>query len=999
MHLPFIRRRRAVPSRATSPARRPVLFAALIPLLTGTVHAATISGRITNQATGDLLPGAIVHVEGTALSTVAERGGTYALEVPAGARTLIVNYAGLDAARVPLTVAAAALVRDIELTSGIYKLDAFSVSGVREGSALAIQTQRLSENPKWVAATDTFGNPAANPGELIQRLPGISTDIVGSEVRTLYVRGMGPGFSSLMVDGDRVATSSGTSGSRDYQIEQMGTGNLEQVELIKAPQPEQDANAVAGFVNLVSRRAFDAPGRRLTLTGGVMWRQRSFDATPFKDRADDLDILSLAYSDVFNAFGGRKNLGIALNVNRRVSATTQDEIGPGGVLYNFAQTYLNPTSANPLTRLFGTGDFGYKARAHNAGLSLDYKLGPDAFVYLKLSFNTNDQYQVYYRPGIGNPATTAANFAPGSTYEHSFVLPHAGSIAISESTPAFTKNSRNYGLSGGTEFKLFQRSATVALRASYSHADISYPGWVRAQARTPATAAAGIGFEIDRRGQNPWYPIFRQTHGPSISDPASYNVTSFQKQSYKAGNDLYGLRADFTKRFDTARPLVVKAGVKWADDTRNPWTDLGVYTFVGADGLAGSGDESMQPYADLIYKQGDGRYGPFPFMSAPQSSIPAAYLKQTAADAYTSYTGSMAGRVKFNEEITAAYAQASTKLGRLRILGGVRIEQTETEGRSWVRNTTATWGGNNVGGTSLDPAVVAANRGRAQRSFARPITAEGSYRNVFPGLHFVFHATDSLLLRASYNRAISRPPIASIIPTLTENLDGLTVSMGNPDLKPYLGDNFELSAEKYFEPVGLFSVGAFQKNISDYFRTFASTVPPEGIDGQGQYAGYTLSTARNIGSARIRGFELSYQQQFSFLPGVWKGLGAYANFTYLEAEGDFGTAATTSKLGNLAPRSGNAGFNFRGRGLDLRVLSNWTAGKYKSTLAPIEVYAEERLTFDVKVQYAINRRYSVFFDCVNLTDEAPRTDVTLNGLKFFRTNQGVSFAAGVRGQF
>lgn len=166
-------------------------------------------------------------------------------------------------------------------------------------------------------------------------------------------------------------------------------------------------------------------------------------------------------------------------------------MGPGGVLYNFAQTYLNPTSANPLTRLFGTGDFGYKAVARNAGLNLDYKLSPDAYAYLRLSFNTNDQYQQYYRPGIGNPAATAANFAPGSTYDFSTLLPHAASIAISEATPAFTKNSRNYALSSGTEFKLFNRSATLALRGSYSHADISYPGWIRAQARTPPPRPPG----------------------------------------------------------------------------------------------------------------------------------------------------------------------------------------------------------------------------------------------------------------------------------------------------------------------------------------------------------------------------------------------------------------------------------------------------------------------------------------------------------------------------
>jgi len=974
----------------------PALLAwCVAPLLAQAGRTGTVSGSVSNQATGDLLPGAQIVVEGTGITATAERGGTYRLAVPEGSQTLVVSFSGLDTQRVPVTVTAGqTAVREIKLTSGVYRMDAFSVSGVREGSALAIQAQRLSENPKWVAATDTFGNPAANPGELIQRLPGISTDVVGSEVRTLYVRGMGPGFSSLMVDGERIATSTGTSASRDYQIEQLGTGNLESVELIKAPQPEQDANAVAGFVNLVSRRAFDVPGRRITVTGGVLWRMRNTDTSPFEDKADNLDLLSLAYSDVFSVFGGNRNLGIAFNFNRRVSATTQDEAGPGGVLYNFGQTYLNPNSANPLTRIFGSGDIGYKARAHNAGLSVDYKLSPDAYTFFKFSFNTNDQYQQYYRPGIGNPAATAANFTPDSTYDHSFLLPHAASVAISESTPAFTKNSRNFALSGGTEFKLFQRSTTVSLRASYSHADISYPGWIRAQARTPG----GIGFEIDRRGQESWYPIFRQTAGPSIYDAASYNMSTMQKQSYKSGNDLYGLRFDVTRKFDAPVPTSVKFGAKWADDTRNPFTDVGYYTWVGADGVPNSADDAMTPYADLNYKQSEDRYGPFPFMTNPEGA-PTAYWKQTAANAYDTFANSQVSRAKFTETITAAYIQGSVKLGRLRILGGVRVEDTDTEGRAWARNTTASWGGNSVGGASLDPATVAANVGRAQRSFVRRNTSDGQYRNVFPGLHFVYEPAQSLLVRASYNRAISRPPVANLIPTLTENTENNSISVGNLDMKPYVTDNFEVSVERYFEPVGLLSAGMFLKEISNYFRTFSTTVPAAGLDGNGQYAGYTLSTTQNIGGARIRGIEVSYQQQFSFLPGVFKGLGAFANFTYLEAVGDFGGTVSTSRLGNLSPRSGNGGINFRYRGFDARFLSNWTDQKYKSTVSGIDVYNEERLMFDVKLQYTINRRYDVFLDVNNITDAPPRTDVSLNGLKFFKTNQGVGFVAGVRGRF
>lgn len=968
-----------------------VLFAVVSFAQTG-----QISGRVSNLATGDLLSGAMVQVEGTNNSTISEHGGVFALSAPAGPQTLVVTYAGLDTQRVAVNFAAGqTVVRDVQLTSKIYTLDKFSVAGVREGNARAIQVQRQSDNPKWVAATDTFGNPASNPGELIQRLPGISTDVVGSEVRTLYIRGMGPGFSSLMVDGDRVATSAGTSGTRDYQIEQMGTANLESVELVKAPQPEQDANAVAGFVNLVARRAFDVPGRRITVMGGTMWRKRGFDGSPFKDNADNLDLFNFTYSDVFGVFGGSKNLGIAFNASRRVSATTQDEIGPGGVLYNFAQTYLNPNTANPLTRLFGTGDFGYAAKARNAGLSVDYKINQDAFAFVKFAYNTNDQYQVYYRPGVGNPAATAANFAAGSTYEHSILLPTTASVGIVESTPAFTKNSTNFTLTGGTEFKFFQRTATLGVRGSYSHANISYPGWIRAQART---TGPGIGFEIDRRGQDPWYPIFRQTAGPSLFEAASYNMSTMQKQSYKAGNDLYGARVDLKKNFEAKYPVIFKTGLKYADDTRNPQTDFSMFTWTGADGIVNSADDALTPYAGLRYRQGDGLYGPFPFMTDPEGA-PAAYWKQTAADAYTSYATSNAGDSKFTETITAAYAQASVKFGPLRVLGGVRMEETKTKGTAWVRNTTASWGGSSVGGASFDPTVVANNVARSQRSFVRRNTATGNYRDLFPGLHFVYEPLAGLLMRASYNRAISRPAVASLLPTVTENAENNTISMGNPDLKPYHTDNFEVSVEKYFEPVGLFSVGAFLKQISDYSRSFASAVPATGIDGGGLYAGYTLTTTLNVGDARVRGIEASYQAQFSFLPGIWKGLGAFANYTYLESKGNFGGLTTTTQLANLAPRSGNGGLNFRYRGFDLRFMGNWTAQKYKSTVTGIDVYNEERLMFDVKLQYSINRRYDVFLDATNITDEAPRTDVSLNGLKFFKTNQGVGFVAGVRGKF
>ncbi|MBI4626522.1 MAG: TonB-dependent receptor [Verrucomicrobia bacterium] len=961
--------------------------------------AGLVLGQVSNQATGDLLPGAVVQVEGTNISTVTERGGVYNLSLPPGTYTLLVSFAGLDQARTPVAVAAGAPVtRDVTLTSTIYKLDAFTVAGVREGNALAIQTQRLAENPKWVVATDTYGNPAVNPGELIQRMPGISADITGGQIRTLYLRGMGTGFSSLLVDGDRMAASNGNSASRDFQIEQLGTGNLETVELIKAPQPEQDANAVAGFVNLVSRRAFDASGRKIGFTVGTMWRLRPdmSDGTPFKDKPG-IDLLNVNYSDVFDVLGKQKNLGVAFNFSRRVSSTAVDEEGPN-FIYSISQAYLNATTATPLTRAWGTGDFGQNPAsvAYNSGLSVDYRLSSDAFVFAKFAYNDHYQPQKGLRAVVGNPAATAANFTPDSTFQHSFLLPHAASIGNVRAWPEFTKHARNYAVNGGVEFKVFERSVTVSLRGNYSHADISYPGTLVWNGVT--TGTTGIGFEIDRRGQDEWYPLIRQTAGPSIYDPASYNMSTLTRQTNRAPNDVIGYRTDVTKRFDGLVPASIKAGVKYASDDRTARTDFTAWTFAGRDGILNSADDGITPYVDVHYKQGANHYGPWPFVTKPLA-VPEGYWRQTAADVYNSIATTKSGDVKFREQITAGYVQGSLQLGRLRVLGGIRVEETETKGTAWVRNTTASWAGNSVGGTSLDPATVAANAARAERSFVRRNTGTGKYRDVFPGLHFVYRVTDGLLARASYNRAISRPAVASLLPTITENLDALTISMGNPNLKPFHTNNFDVSIEKYFEPVGLFSVGAFLKEISDYSRTISSVVGPDGVDGSGTYAGYQLSTTQNVGSARVRGMEASYQQQLSFLPGALKGLGVFANFTSLQTEGNFGGLSTTRRLANLTPRSGNTGINYRYRGLDARLLLNWTGERFRGTNGGVDTYSADRRLLDLKLQYTINRRYDVFLDMSNLTNEPVGTVIALNGLRQFKENGGVFFSAGVRGRF
>lgn len=956
----------------------------------------TISGYVSNQATAAPLSGATIQIEGSTLRTATERDGTFTLNVSPGSYTLSVTYTGLDSERISVVVEAGKRVsRDIPLTSKVYLMEKFSVLGLREGNALAIQMQRQAPNAKTVVSTDTFGAPAGNPGEVIQRLPGVTVDINGGEVQNVFIRGMSPAFSALMVDGERIATSTGVGVSRDYQVTQLGTGTLEAVELIKAPTPDQDANAVAGFINLISKRSFDLRERRVSLIAGAIWNQRHSNSPYFKDNPDNLDIFNFSYADSFGLLGKPRSLGVAFNLTRRVSSLTQEEIGAGGQV-GASGGFIFPAGADPIQRYWGGGESSFPTRQYNVGLNLDYKLSESSLLYINTTYNNTRWFQRGNR-WIVSGGTAAAQYAPGSNWYYEESLPNALSISElrSKELPFY---SRNYSVRIGSEHKLFNGAGKLELSVNQSYANHEYPHYNEVIAHV-----TGIGWRLDRRNSDPWFPAFAQTSGPSIYDPKSYRPSARTELQYRAPNNLRGWRADYRHDIPTVIPAYIKVGVKYNDDRREQDQNNKQFSWAGPDGVVNNADDyDMSAYVanKNPYRLNDNRYGPFSFPTWPDSRdansiVKAPYWTQTSADAYNSAVANKANDASFKERVQSAYILGNTQIGRLRILGGVRVENTKVEGTGWLRDPSATAGGNSI--TTLPPA---ANAARAEASFKGQVTNRGEYRKVFPGLHFVYELRDGLLVRASYNTSISRPPPPNTLPITTSNVDTRTVSVGNPNLKPYTSNNFDFSIQKYFEPVGLFEVSLFLKEIKDYFRAIPSIIgtgPDNGFDGD--YAGYTLNQVQNTGNARIRGVELSHQQQFSFLPGPWRGLGAFANYTYQQAEGDFGTTLFQKRLAGFANRSGNVGLSYLGYGWDARILGSYKGDTYRGGAGIMSVYDQPRWRIDLKFQYAVNRHYYLFFDILNLKDSPGTAQELENHLKYFASRQGAAFNAGIRGRF
>jgi TonB-dependent receptor len=959
-----------------------------------------VAGQVFNQTTGKLLEGATIKAEGTSHFTASERGGEFSLSLPSGRYTLVVDYTGLNTVRIPVVVSAGeTITQRIALTSDIYKLEPYTVTGQREGNAMAIELQRLADNVKTVVSTDAFGNPAANPGELLQRLPGVSVELQAGEVRNFLVRGFTSDWTTLMIDGAPMATSEGSVSSRQVQIAQIGTNNLESIELIKAPLPDMDANAVGGYVNVRTKRAFDrAPGRVINVSAGTRWTYFKSDNIRGKDEPK-FDQFAFSYSDVYSVLGGKNNLGVFFTTSYRSSPLLLDEANTLSISY--LNHFVQPTATNgltaPLQRQWGAGVLFYPdTEATNVGLNIDYKLGPNTYVYIKNTLNRNDNTS--RDSGINRFtlsslfATTAASFAPGSTYDNPEVLP-VGNSTAQQQVQFQQRRLHGYAFATGIEHKMPTSGSKLNVDLNYSIARSGYPNLTNIF----ANFVDKIGWKLDRRGgTDEFHPLFTQTAGPSIYDPANYTPTTGFHQVYKIPNEVMGIRTDYRKDLSLlGNPAYLKVGGKLHQDVRKYLNHPVYFTWNGPKGVG----NFLAPQ----YKLGDNLYGPFPFVQGPFSGLkgdPFADMslwRKSANDAYLdAYYAAGALDSKLTEKISATYIMGSVQLRKLRIVPGIRFEHTDVSAMGHPKDQTASWGGNYVATLSNEE-----NAARARRAVLPAGTWTSTYTKAHPGIHLIYEPFNKLLVRASYNKSITRPPISTLIPSgISVNEETQTIVAANPNLKPYLSDNFELKVERYFEPVGSFEVGVFLKEIDDYFRTIQTFVPEGANNGfDGLYAGYKLNQAVNIGKARYRGFEFNYQQQFSFLPGFWRGFGLAANYTYTQAEGDFGGVTYLKRLAGVRPRFGNVALAYVGHGLDVRLLANYQGKYYRGGAGATTIWGNSQMMLDLKTQYRINRTYQVYFEASNLLDENVSSVVQEGGLPIYAQKQGVLFATGIKATF
>jgi hypothetical protein len=216
--------------------------------------------------------------------------------------------------------------------------------------------------------------------------------------------------------------------------------------------------------------------------------------------------------------------------------------------------------------------------------------------------------------------------------------------------------------------------------------------------------------------------------------------------------------------------------------------------------------------------------------------------------------------------------------------------------------------------------------------------------------------------------------------------------------------------EYYFQGVGLVSIGAFRRDIENFFGSTIFNASPDflglyALDPEA-YGEYEVSTQYNLpGSVRMTGLDFNYKQALTFLPSWARGVQVFANGSSLRATGE-----ASANFAGYVPRSGSWGISLTRPKYNLRV--NWNyrgrARRNMVTGRGIEPgtfnWDSKRLYVDISGEYTFHRRFAVFANLRNVRDASD--DVEIAGPSTpphaqFRAREeyGSLWTIGVKGTF
>ena len=521
----------------------------------------------------------------------------------------------------PLAAAPMPAAEDIPLA------DPVLVSGQRSSlrRALALQ-QKADHIVSAVSSDDIGGLPDKNAAEALARLPGVAVQRDQGEGRYIVVRGMGPDYNAVSINGASVPSPE--SGRRAVALDILPAGLIRSLEVSKTLTADQDANSLGGSVEVKSLSAFDLPGRQVSLQTGASHDQNTGHNSPQA---------SMLLADRF--LDGTLGVAAGASVERREFGS--DNVETGGSWEDGKLDSLEFRNYLP--------ERERKALA----LNFDYRLRAGQAMYLRTVLSRFSDDEVRDRLTVSDFDNEAAG--PGEQF------------------------------AARGERRLRQRKYTQEIRSVVLGTDLRYDDWKLGASAGASSASEDTPESINDarfRGIDDFDGIsFSGTQTPHLSgpaalrDPAQYRLRGITLQA-RASRD-----AERHAKFDLMRQIGnvdIKGGLKVSRRKKENDTNQWDYTSSNASSgnWFGAGSTSM---ADFIQGGLD-----YPFANLGPGINPAAIRARVAglnrANALLE-AESAVDDYTMHEDINAGYLQAGLDLGSWRLLAGVRNERTRFEAR------------------------------------------------------------------------------------------------------------------------------------------------------------------------------------------------------------------------------------------------------------------------------------------------------------------------------
>ena len=713
-------------------------------------------------------------------------------------------------------------------------IEVISVTGIRGSLIKSMDVKRSSNGVvDSISAEDIGKFPDTNLAESLQRISGVSIDRVNGEGSKVTVRGFGPDFNLVTLNGRQMPV---TTGSRSFDFANIASESISGVEVFKTALAENPTGGIGSTINILTHKPLSSPGLKATFGAKAMDDKSTREGGMTPE-------LSGLYSNTFadDKFG----ISISASFQERESGNAQAQVGTGW--RSFPGTVDNDWGA-------GTAEWGgvpQDGQVNRPGEGDIYSV-PQTTIYRfeeQQRQRTNGQLVLQYRPVdsitttldytyMRNDVDTQYNdvsawftFAPS---ENVWTDGPISSPLIYSETYASAQDlsmaTGDYGVrneSGSLGFNIewqANEDLTLTFDAHSSVAE-NKPNSIYGSSNTLSTAgfvrtSAATDFSGD-------LPILAVGGGNAIT-PADMVVTGsvFGNARNKSEIDQYQLDGEYV--FEDAGSIdfglaltTVNNHSQSVNVQRNDW---------GGVGSPGDLDDAWFP-ADTIhdkfsanggdFSDGTGTYDILNTMfvwdfDAVRDYAAANYASSVMGDCGNGFCPSTdyASDVdRFTEEESqAVYVQYNydSEIGDMPydVHVGLRYEKTDVTSTSAVAGYNGTsW----VGDTEI--ALVASG----DRVFE---TQKGDYDYLLPNINFNIEVVEDVMLRAAFSETIGRPDYTSIqggtVRSTLANQSNGGGSAGNPSLLPLESKNYDFSAEWYYAPSSYVSVGYFYKDTENF---------------------------------------------------------------------------------------------------------------------------------------------------------------------------------------